>query len=73
MTIEKIDQELCDGCGICVNSCATDVIRIDKKTKKAVIMYPADCNCCDYCELDCPVDAIYVNPEQHSSLMVGWI
>ena len=19
--------------------------------------------CCDYCELDCPVDAIYVSPE----------
>ena len=73
MTIERIDQEKCDGCGICVNSCATDVIRIDKETNKAVIVYPQECNCCDYCELDCPLNAIYVNPERHSALMVGWV
>ncbi len=72
MTIEKIDVEKCDGCGICVNSCATDVIRMDEKTRKAVIRYPQECNCCDYCELDCPQHAIYVNPERHSPLVVGW-
>jgi NAD-dependent dihydropyrimidine dehydrogenase PreA subunit len=72
MTIEKIDIIKCDGCGICVNSCPTDVIRMDEKTKKAVIRYPQECNNCDYCELDCPKQAIYVSPERHSPLMVGW-
>lgn len=72
MTIEKIDISKCDGCGICVNSCSTDVIRMDEKTEKAIIRYPQECNNCDYCELDCPRQAIYVSPERHSPLMVGW-
>lgn len=72
MTIQKIDSQLCDGCGTCVNSCATDVLRIDEKTNKAVIKYPEECNNCDYCEIDCPTQAIYVDPERHSPLMVGW-
>ena len=72
MVIERIDQELCNGCGICVNTCSMDVIRMDKETKKAVIKYPEDCMCCDYCELDCPTHAIYVSPDKHSPVMVAW-
>jgi NAD-dependent dihydropyrimidine dehydrogenase PreA subunit len=60
--IEKIDSELCTGCGICVNSCATDVIRMDETTKKAVIAYKEDCSLCCMCEFDCPTHAIYVSP-----------
>ena len=73
MTIERIDPELCNGCGICVNSCPLDVIRMDEASNKAVIRYLDECNCCDYCELDCPENAIYVSPERHSPLTVGWI
>lgn len=29
MTIERIDSDLCVGCGVCVSSCPTDVIRLD--------------------------------------------
>jgi NAD-dependent dihydropyrimidine dehydrogenase PreA subunit len=72
MTIEKINNRKCDGCGICVNSCPLDVIRMDEKRHKAIIKYPQECNCCDYCELDCPQQAIYVNPERHAPLVVGW-
>jgi NAD-dependent dihydropyrimidine dehydrogenase PreA subunit len=72
MTIERIDAKLCDGCGICVNSCATDVIRMDESRHKAVIKYPLECNNCGYCELDCPQHAIHVSPERHSPLVVGW-
>jgi len=49
-----------------------DVIRLDEKGEKAIIKYPEECMCCDYCELACPVDAIYVSPEKYAPLMVSW-
>lgn len=72
MTIERIDNELCNGCGICVNSCPTDVIRMDKENKKAIIKYPDDCMLCLICVVDCPTKAITVTPEKTSPLMVSW-
>jgi NAD-dependent dihydropyrimidine dehydrogenase PreA subunit len=62
MTIERINRDLCDGCGICVDSCPTDVIRLDVE-KKASIVYPDDCQTCFLCEEDCPLEAIWVAPE----------
>ena len=29
MSIELVDQELCNGCGLCVITCPLDVIRLD--------------------------------------------
>jgi NAD-dependent dihydropyrimidine dehydrogenase PreA subunit len=73
MPIERIDSEICIGCGECVNSCSLDVIRMDEKSETAVIKYREDCMCCDYCSLDCPVGAISVSPEKHMPLMLGWL
>ena len=72
MSIEKIDYDLCTGCGICVNSCPMDVIRMDEEAKKAAIRYPEDCMLCEFCALDCPEDAIYISPEKRSPLIVSW-
>lgn len=72
MTIERIDPELCNGCGICVNSCSLDVIRMDEEGKKAIIQYPEDCMLCYFCEQDCPENAIYVSPVKTSPLIVSW-
>jgi len=72
MSIERIDSELCTGCGICVNSCPMDVIRMDRESKKAVIRYPEDCMLCGWCALDCPENAIYVSPVKSSPVMVSW-
>jgi NAD-dependent dihydropyrimidine dehydrogenase PreA subunit len=72
MVIERIDQELCTGCEICLNNCTMDVIRMDDKSQKAIIKYPEDCICCAYCELDCPEGAIYVSPERSSPVLVAW-
>jgi NAD-dependent dihydropyrimidine dehydrogenase PreA subunit len=62
MTIESIDTDLCNGCGICVDTCSADVIRMDDEEKKAVIKYPEDCLSCALCEFECPQNAIYVSP-----------
>ncbi|MFC2070636.1 ferredoxin family protein [Chloroflexota bacterium] len=72
MTIERIDLDLCNGCGLCFDACPMDVIRIDEETKKAVIKYPEECMCCAYCDFECPEGAIYVSPYRNSPLVVGW-
>jgi NAD-dependent dihydropyrimidine dehydrogenase PreA subunit len=72
MSIERIDSDLCIGCGTCVNSCPVDVIRMDEEKKVAVIKYPEDCMCCDYCELDCPQRAIYVSPVRAVPILTSW-
>ena len=61
MDYVKIDEVACTGCGVCVESCPTDVIRMDQQKGKATIVYPADCQVCFLCEFDCPVDAILVS------------
>ena len=63
MAIEGIGEELCTGCGICVDNCQMDVFRMDEKTRKAKLYYPEDCVVCYSCEFDCPEDAIILTPE----------
>ena len=72
MSIEKIDPELCTGCGICVESCSVDVIRMDENSQKAIIRYPQDCMLCEFCVLDCPEEAITVTPDKEAPLIVSW-
>jgi NAD-dependent dihydropyrimidine dehydrogenase PreA subunit len=63
--VEKItiDTEKCVGCKKCVKACATDVLRFDETTEKAVAAYPQECEWCLICEEQCPVNAIYVKPK----------
>lgn len=72
MAIENIDSDLCIGCGICIDCCAMDVIRMDEQNRKAVIKYPEDCMLCLVCEQECPVDAIYVSPEKRVLPLLAW-
>jgi NAD-dependent dihydropyrimidine dehydrogenase PreA subunit len=72
LTIERIDEHLCTGCGICVTSCPTDVIRLDESTQKAVIQYPEDCQLCGWCSLDCPQKAIFISPKKRSPTIACW-
>jgi len=68
MAIERIDNGLCNGCSICSDTCSSDVIWMDEKTKKAFIKYPEDCTVCGLCELECPVRAIFVSPAARTAM-----
>ena len=72
MAIERIDPELCNGCGICVKICPMDVFRMDAQAKKSVITYPEDCMLCEFCVLDCPTKAVTVTPEKTLPLLLSW-
>jgi len=72
MSIERIDEELCTGCGICMESCSMDVIRMDEDRGKAVARYPEDCSLCALCEIDCPEQAIYVGPSKETLVTTCW-
>ena len=70
MAIEQINPDVCNGCGICVESCTQDVIRME--AEKAVIKYPEDCMSCLYCEWDCPTGAIYTTPQRNFPPLIAW-
>jgi len=72
MSIERIDPELCNGCGTCVDSCMVDVIRMDEEGKKAIVRYPEDCTGCTFCEQDCPENAIFLSEIKTEPLLVCW-
>ena len=71
MGIRKIDYDPCNGCGICVDNCPMDVIR-DEATNKPFIAYLRDCQSCFLCEMDCPVEAIFVTPERERRIPLPW-
>lgn len=60
--IVKIDQEKCNGCGLCVNSCAEGAIKIvDGKAKLISDFY---CDGLGACLGSCPQDAITIEERE---------
>ncbi|NTZ18638.1 ferredoxin family protein [Paenibacillus sp. JMULE4] len=60
--IEIISESRCIECNQCVSVCPTNVFdRVEGGIP--VIARQDDCQTCFMCELYCPADAIYVDPE----------
>lgn len=55
----RINRDWCKGCGICTAFCPKHVLELDQENK-AVAARPADCICCQMCELRCPDLAVEV-------------
>jgi len=72
MGIRKIDFDLCNGCGICVDICPMDVLRLNEETEKPIIQYLRECQACFMCERDCPADAIYVTPDREKRIILPY-
>lgn len=62
MSVKSLDEQLCDGCGICVADCPMDVFKLDPVTHRAVVVYSEDCWDCFLCRDICPRKAIVVTP-----------
>ena len=60
--ISIINLDACDGCGVCVDVCPTDVLIIDEVRQKPVVRYVEDCMTCYNCEIECPSACIDVSP-----------
>ena len=60
--IIRIDEEKCDGCGLCVPSCAEGAIRIvDGKARLAAEKY---CDGLGACLGECPNDALHIEERE---------
>ena len=55
----SIDKDKCTGCGICIEVCPQNVLKIEDK--KAIIIDKDNCIECGACKMNCPVEAINVN------------
>ncbi len=57
----KLDVETCIGCGTCIDVCPHGVFAL--QNGKAQITDHGGCMECGACACNCPVNALFVNPD----------
>lgn len=60
--IQLIVEDRCVGCNACVEVCPTNVLEA-AANGAPLIARQDDCQTCFMCELYCPADAIFVDPD----------
>lgn len=58
-----IDEDKCVGCGICVEYCHVDAIRINEERTVVEVVDLESCIECHSCQQRCPHKAIMVYPQ----------
>lgn len=64
-----ISEDLCKGCGICVEFCPRKVLKVSSKLTRRGFFPPEkiedrDCTDCKLCEITCPDLAIWVAEDE---------
>ena len=60
-TIVVIDEELCIGCGECVDLCPQKILYIDEEADVCKVTDETKCDKMRGCENICPTDAIKIH------------
>jgi heterodisulfide reductase subunit A len=66
-TIARVDNEVCSGCGVCVNVCAYKAVSMDERRRVAVVN-EALCEGCGACASTCPSKAMQHTNWSHRQL-----
>ena len=64
----QIDTTLCQGCGVCVEVCPTEAIRL---VNSIPVIYDDLCNECGECAQACPTEAISIHTPEKLPIAVG--
>lgn len=63
--VSKVDQELCKGCGMCIERCAFNAITINEEKASVDQM---KCYGCGSCAIQCPTGAIKLHRKERSEI-----
>lgn len=64
----EIDEDMCTGCGICVDYCHVDAIAVNDDSGVVEVLDLDICIECHSCQQNCPESAIRVYPQLEDAM-----